>query len=67
MATAYTADTIEQYAQSLTLNRWEYWNELKRREREFAKNCGYDFGYSHYWETMTIEELIAEQNRYCNR
>lgn len=57
----YDSDTIKEYENSLTLSQWEELQRLRKIEREFAKNAGYDFGYGCYWETMTLKELREAQ------
>lgn len=32
-------------------------HDRRNRERQFAKDTGYDFNYGRYWENMTLEEL----------
>ena len=57
----YNEETIEQYEATLTLTQWQLLWKLRQNERQFAKDCGYDFGYGRYWETLTIDELIEAQ------
>jgi hypothetical protein len=49
------------YEETLTLSQWQELQRLRNREREFAKNVGYDFSYGRYWEVMTLEELREVQ------
>ena len=51
-----------EYENSLTLSQWQDWLMLKKIEREFAKNAGYDFGNGRYWEFLTIQELREAQS-----
>jgi len=58
--TTYTDETIHEYEESLSYDKWTLWKKLQRNEAEFAKNAGWHYG--RYWETMTIQQLIEAQS-----